>query len=377
MGKLRKMLRADLEAEAQERAFGTGWISGVLALACALFGLGSVLFMMLPGVFTMPMLREQYSQPWFRLALHFILIGAFVLAVLNIIQRRQKIMGLAAITAVLIATLLGGSHVESSSALATGYYLGLDWFLINLSLLGILFIPLERLFGLRTEQSIFRSDWRQDLFYFLINSLLVQSLTFLSLTPATEIVAHTQWTEMRAAIASQPIWLQVIEIMVLTDLTQYWVHRLFHRIPFLWGFHAVHHSTQTMDWLAGSRMHVVEIVALRGITVIPMYALGFHEWALKAYILYIYIHSTLIHANVRFDFGWLKYFIATPQFHHWHHGIEKEAIDVNFAVQFPWLDRLFGTYYVPGDKWPSGYGVGGHPVPPGYLKQLTYPFRQA
>jgi len=377
MGKLRKMLRADLEAEAHERAFGTGWISGVLALACALFGLGSVLFMMLPGVFTMPMLREQYSQPWFRLALHFILIGAFVLAVLNIILRRQKIMGLAAITAVLVATLLGGSHVESSGALATGYYLGLDWFLINLSLLGILFIPLERLFGLRTEQSIFRSDWRQDLFYFLINSLLVQSLTFLSLTPATEIVAHTHWTEMRAAIASQPIWLQVIEIMVLTDLTQYWVHRLFHRIPFLWGFHAVHHSTQTMDWLAGSRMHVVEIVALRGITVIPMYVLGFHEWALKAYILYIYVHSTLIHANVRFDFGWLKHFIATPQFHHWHHGIEKEAIDVNFAVQFPWLDRLFGTYYVPGDKWPSGYGVGGHPVPPGYLKQLAYPFRPA
>jgi len=377
MGKLRRMLRADLECSAAERAFGTGWISGVLALACALFGLGSVLFLMLPGVFTMPMLREQYSQPWFRLALHFILIGAFVLAVLNIILRKQKIMGLAAIAAVLAATLLGGSHVESRDALATGYYLGLDWFLINLSLLGILFIPLERLFGLRTEQSIFRSDWRQDLFYFLINSLLVQSLTFLSLTPATEVVAHTHWTELRGFMASQPIWLQVIEIMVLTDLTQYWVHRLFHRVPFLWGFHAVHHSTQTMDWLAGSRMHVVEIVALRGLTVIPMYALGFDEWALKAYILYIYIHSTLIHANVRFDFGWLKHLIATPQFHHWHHGIEKEAIDVNFAVQFPWLDRLFGTYYVPGDKWPSGYGVGGHPVPPGYLKQLAYPFRPA
>jgi sterol desaturase/sphingolipid hydroxylase (fatty acid hydroxylase superfamily) len=377
MGKLRRMLRADLEAEAAGRAFGTGWVSGVLALACALFGLISVLFLMLPGVFSAPMIREQYDQPWFRIALHFILIGAFVLAVLNVILRRQKIMGLVAMTAVLAATLLGGSHVEGSSTLATGYYLGLDWFLINLTLLGILFIPLERLFGLRTEQSIFRSDWRQDLSYFLINSLLVQSLTFLSLTPASEIVAHTHWTDMRTAIASQPIWLQIIEIMVLTDLTQYWVHRLFHRIPFLWGFHSVHHSTRTMDWLAGSRMHVVEIVALRGITVIPMYALGFHEWALKAYILYIYIHSTLIHANVRFDFGWLKHLIATPRFHHWHHGIEKEAIDVNFAVQFPWLDRLFGTYYLPGDQWPSGYGVGGHPVPPGYLKQLAYPFRPA
>jgi sterol desaturase/sphingolipid hydroxylase (fatty acid hydroxylase superfamily) len=325
----------------------------------------------------MPMLREQYGHPWFRLALHFILIAAFALAVLNIVLRKQKIMGLAAIAAVLVATLLGGSHVESSGVLATGYYLGLDWFLINLSLLGILFIPLERLFGLRTEQSIFRSDWRQDLFYFLVNSLLVQSLTFLSLTPATQIVAHTHWTDLRAAIASQPIWLQVIEIMVLTDLTQYWVHRVFHRVPFLWGFHSVHHSTQTMDWLAGSRMHVVEIVALRGITVIPMYALGFHEWALKAYILYIYIHSTLIHSNVRFEFGWLKHVIATPRFHHWHHGIEKEAIDVNFAVQFPWLDRLFGTYYLPGGNWPRGYGVGGHPVPPGYVKQLAYPFRSA
>ena len=374
MGRVRQKLRAELEAGTAERAFGTGWISGVLALALALFGLGAVLFVMLPGVFTMPELREQYGQSWFRLALHLILIAAFALAVLHLMLRQQKIMGFIAITAVLVATLLGGSRVESSGALTTGYYLGLDWFLINLTLLGILFIPLERLFGLRTDQSVFRSDWRQDLFYFLVNSLLVQLLTFLSLTPATSLVAHTQWTDMRAAVASQPIWVQVIEIMVLTDLTQYWVHRVFHRVPRLWRFHAVHHSTRTMDWLAGSRMHVVEIVLLRGITVIPMYVLGFHEWALKAYILYIYLHSTLIHANVRFEFGWLRHIVATPRFHHWHHGIEKEAIDVNFAVQFPWLDRLFGTYYLPDDKWPSGYGVGGHPVPPGYLRQLAYPF---
>jgi sterol desaturase/sphingolipid hydroxylase (fatty acid hydroxylase superfamily) len=78
---------------------------------------------------------------------------------------------------------------------------------------------------------------------------------------------------------------------------------------------------------------------------------------------------------VRFDLGWLKHMIATPRFHHWHHGIEKEAIDVNFAVQFPWLDRLFGTYYLPADRWPSGYGVGSDPVPAGYLRQLAYPFR--
>jgi sterol desaturase/sphingolipid hydroxylase (fatty acid hydroxylase superfamily) len=153
------------------------------------------------------------------------------------------------------------------------------------------------------------------------------------------------------------------------------VHRLFHQVPALWRFHAVHHSAKTMDWLAGSRMHLVEIVCLRGFTVIPMYALGYSDPALKAYILYVFLHSTFIHANVRFDFGWLKQVIATPQFHHWHHGIEKEAIDVNFAVHFPILDRIFGTHYLP-DKWPSGYGVGGHPVPDGYARQLVYPFQR-
>ena len=375
MGKLRQTLRADLEAPEAERALGSGWVSGVLALALALMCLGAVLFLMFPSLFSMPVLREYYSMGWFRLFLHLALISAFALALVNLVLRRQKIMGFTAIAAVLLATLLGGSRTQSVGDLATGYYLGLDWFLINIALLGILFIPLERLFAKRPEQPVFRMHWREDLFYFLINSLLVQSLTYLSLTPATTLAASTDWGTLRAFMAAQPLWLQFLEIVVVTDLTQYWVHRVFHRVPALWRFHAVHHSAQKMDWLAGSRMHVVEIVCLRGITIIPMYALGFHEWALKAYILYIYLHSTFIHANVRFEFGWLKHILATPQFHHWHHGIEKEAIDVNFAATLPWLDRLFGTHHLP-DRWPSGYGVGGHPVPVGYLKQLAYPFRR-
>jgi sterol desaturase/sphingolipid hydroxylase (fatty acid hydroxylase superfamily) len=375
MGKLRQTLRADLEAPEAERALGSGWVSGVLALALALMCLGAVLFLMFPSLFSMPVLRAYYSMGWFRLFLHLALISAFALALVNLVLRRQKIMGFIAIAAVLLATLLGGSRTQSVGDLATGYYLGLDWFLINIALLGILFIPLERLFAKRPEQPVFRMHWREDLFYFLINSLLVQSLTYLSLTPATTLAASIDWGTLRAFMAAQPLWLQFLEIVVVTDLTQYWVHRVFHRVPALWRFHAVHHSAQKMDWLAGSRMHVVEIVCLRGITIIPMYALGFHEWALKAYILYIYLHSTFIHANVRFEFGWLKHILATPQFHHWHHGIEKEAIDVNFAATLPWLDRLFGTHHLP-DRWPSGYGVGGHPVPIGYLKQLAYPFRR-
>jgi sterol desaturase/sphingolipid hydroxylase (fatty acid hydroxylase superfamily) len=171
------------------------------------------------------------------------------------------------------------------------------------------------------------------------------------------------------------VLLQFVEIMFLTDLVQYSVHRSFHRFGVLWKFHAIHHSAQVMDWLASSRMHFVEIVLLRGCTVIPMYVLGFSEPALYAYLVFVYFLSALVHSNLRVGFGPLDRFLVTPRYHHWHHGIEREAIDVNFAVHFPVLDWVFGTYYLPADgRWPGGYGIGGHPIPKGFLKQFLHPF---
>ena len=239
----------------------------------------------------------------------------------------------------------------------------MDYFVLNLLFMGLVFVPIERVLGQRS-QPIFRLEWREDLLYFLIGSLLVQLLTYLSLAPALTILHHTDWGGPRAAVARQPVFLQFVEIMFLTDLVQYWTHRGFHRISFLWNFHAVHHSAKTMDWLASSRMHVLEIVCLRGLTVIPMYVLGFAQSALYAYLLLVYFSSALVHSNLRVSFGVLEQFLVTPRFHHWHHGVERQAIDVNFAVHFPVLDRLFGTYYLPADgSWPDGYGVAGNPMP--------------
>ena len=113
---------------------------------------------------------------------------------------------------------------------------------------------------------------------------------------------------------------------------------------------------------------------LRGLSIIPMYALGFAVEAIYSYLVIVYLYATYIHANLKWDVEWLKPVLVTPRFHHWHHGIEKEAVDVNFAIHFPLFDRLFGTYYMPKGQWPAGYGVGGHPVPGGYLKQMLYPF---
>jgi len=107
-----------------------------------------------------------------------------------------------------------------------------------------------------------------------------------------------------------------------------------------------------------------------------LYVLGFAESAIYAYIVLVYLYAMYIHANLKFDIEALKPLIVTPRFHHWHHGLEKEAVDVNFAIQSPIFDRLFGTYYMPEDAWPAGYGVGGHPVPSGFVKQFLYPCKR-
>jgi len=372
---LRKDLRGELEAPREARRFGQGWISGVIALVLALGGLFLVVCLRFPATFTVPEIRGVVDVALFRVAVHVVLIAAFTLAVVSIVLRRSKLLGLTAIVATLAATALGGSRAQPVGELTSGVYFGLDWFLLNLTLTGVVFLPFERLFG-RNPQPVFRFEWREDLLYFLISSLLVQSLTYLTMAPAGAILHHTRWDAMRTAVREQPLWLQFVEIMFLTDLVQYWLHRAFHKIPFLWGFHSIHHSAPVLDWLAGSRMHLFEIVCLRATTAIPMVVLGFDSAAMYTYLVVVYLYATYIHANVRFDVEWLKPLIVTPRFHHWHHGLEREAIDVNFAIHFPILDRVFGTYHMPAGRWPAAYGVESPPVPSGFVAQFAHPFRR-
>ncbi|MFN5779347.1 MAG: sterol desaturase family protein, partial [Novosphingobium sp.] len=162
--------------------------------------------------------------------------------------------------------------------------------------------------------------------------------------------------------------------LLVADLAQYWVHRAFHRIPVLWRFHLVHHSAERMDWLAGSRLHLVDIVVTRGLVLLPLIVIGFDERAVLAYLGFVSFHAVFIHANFAPRWPWLERWLVMPRFHHWHHGIEPEARDVNFAVHLPWLDRWFGTHHLPSGKWPTGYGVDEVHAPEGWLRQLVWPW---
>ena len=357
--------------------FGSGWVSGVLAAALGLVGLGAVLCFQFPELLTTPEARALYPLPYVRGLLHLVLVSAFVLGVVSLSLRRNKSLGTVAVATTLAAALLGGSRVEVDGELAQGPFLGLDWFLLNLIMYSVVFIPLERLFARLPAQGLFRSGWRTDLAYFLVSSLLVQVLTIVTLKPAMVLFDWAVVPGVQAWVRQWPGVVQFAGLLFVADFTQYWVHRTFHAVPLLWRFHAVHHSAEQMDWLAGSRLHLVDIAVTRGLTYVPIYVLGFADGPLFAYLVVVSVQATFIHANVNFNFGPLKWLVATPQFHHWHHAAEAEAIDKNFAVHLPVLDAVFGTMYLPA-KWPSAYGIAhGLRVPPGWLRQLAWPFRSS
>jgi lathosterol oxidase len=207
-----------------------------------------------------------------------------------------------------------------------------------------------------------------------VSHLAVQLTVLLTLVPAALFFRWAVHPAVQAAVSAQPLVLQFLEVLVVADLAEYTVHRLFHRVPWLWRFHAVHHSARALDWLAASRIHLVDAVVTRAVAFVPLYVLGFSEPAVYAYLVFVSFHAIFVHANVRFDFGRLERVVGTPRFHHWHHAADAEAVDKNFAIHLPVLDRLFGTLHMPARAWPRGYGIGGDPVPDGYLRQTVYPF---
>lgn len=262
-----KQFMRDLESPQQVRRFGSGWLSGFFALLFAIAGLVMVIALRFPEWFATPELEVIKQWSGFRAAVHVMLLASYALALLSLLLRPRKALGMVALMIGLGAALLGGANVQPEETRSWGMFFGLDFFIVNLLATGFMFAPLERFYPHRREQRLFRTEWREDLFYFLISTMFVQVLAFITLAPSQIINDSTSnWEAFRAFVGGMPWLVQFVLAVFLSDLAQYWYHRLFHQVPFLWGFHAVHHSAKSMDWLAGSRMHIVEVILLRSVT---------------------------------------------------------------------------------------------------------------
>jgi lathosterol oxidase len=352
--------------------FGTGWWSGVLSAFFGLLAFGAVVCLHFPQLLSSPDLRPYYPMALMRLAIQALIVGAILFGVVSAMLRRKKILALTGILFALLASLLGGASVPINQDLHAGPAIGLDWFLLDMLLMTLIFSPIEVLWPAYPQQSVFRSQWLTDIVYFLSTHLPIQITTFLILLPATQLSAILSIPALTHAVSELPWLVQFFVAILVADLAEYFIHRAFHKIPFMWRFHAIHHSSPSLDWIAGSRSHIVDDIAVRAFILIPMMCVFSHDM-LVAYLFFVNIHATWAHCNFGPTVKWLEPFLIQPRFHHWHHTSQKEAIDKNFAIHFPWIDKLFGTYYLPKDKWPDAYGLHNEEMPPGFWRQTFYP----
>lgn len=350
------------------------------AYSSALLGLLSlfgVLCFHFPDLLTSREFRAVYSETFARHLLLVGLVAAFLLGTLAILRDRNKRIALIGVGGATLAVLLGGTNVQFDSIGKTSYALGLDWFVISLFFSALVFVPIERFLGKRAISPL-RPGWRTDLVYFFMSHMLVQFILILVTASTSTIAGIAAFPALKDAIQSLPVWVQFLLAVFVADMAQALLHRAYHNIPWLWRFHAVHHSSREMDWLAGSRIHFVEIVLTRSAVLLPLLILGFSTSAVNAYVVLVGLQAVLAHANLGIRFGPLEYLFVLPRYHHWHHARQKEFIDVNYAIHLPLVDMLMGTFKLPRDQseWPGEYGVMKlETVPRGIVEQHLMPFR--
>ncbi|MEO8773892.1 MAG: sterol desaturase family protein [Gelidibacter sp.] len=363
-----------MEIDNKRMRVGQGRISGAISVFLGSLSLGGILCFKFPEQLTTPEFRELYTPAMVENLLLGAIIATFLFALVSMLLSKNWKYAVIGIVLGVLTIGMGGFTVEGRAVEKLNWSIGMDWLILDLFIMALLFVPIELAFPKNKFQTKFHAEWRTDLIYFGISHLAIQLFGVITKKPAVAFFGWMNMEDVQAWVSSLPFVVELFLALLVTDIFQYWAHRFFHSHHYLWRFHAIHHSTENMDWLAGSRTHFIDIFFTRSISYIPLYVLGFSTLTFNVYIVFIAIHAVLIHANTSINFRFLKYIITTPQYHHWHHCVDSDHYGKNFAVVFPFIDKIFGTYYLPGDKWPSGTGLVDASFPKGFVKQLAYPF---
>ncbi|MFL9923635.1 sterol desaturase family protein [Herbaspirillum lusitanum] len=229
-----------------------------------------------------------------------------------------------------------------------------------LVLLTVIFLPLERWFAVR-KAAPQRHDLFADLAYYFINSLLPAFALALPLAFLAGAARYLLPAALPAFMAELPLVAKMLLAFVIGEIGYYWGHRLSHELPWLWRFHAVHHSAEHMYFLVNTRAHPVDMVVTRLFSMAPLYAIGLAGATAAGSVTpaLLVVLGTLwgffIHSNFRVRIPGFEWIISTPLFHHWHHT-RVDHINRNYASMLPLVDRLFGTLHLPS-AWPADYGI--------------------
>lgn len=257
------------------------------------------------------------------------------------------------------------------------------YFLIVVSLM---IWGLELLFPWRKEQKAFRKDFWLDAFYMFFNFFIFNLLLFIALSNVTvrmlnDLLAPIGYKGGHILDLSNLHWgWQLLIFFIISDLVQWCVHVILHRVPFLWKFHKVHHSVKEMGFAAHLRYHFGETLVYNSFKYITLSMIFGFQLEL-AFIIHGFsiIVGHLNHANLNLDYGPLKYVLNNPKMHIWHHSkaLPKEhPYGMNYGITLSIWDYLFKTNYIPYDGRDIELGFDkDENYAPTFFQQLIAPFK--
>ena len=278
-----------------------------------------------------------------------------------------------------MAALFRDRNVRRIAALAAGTALVAGSLAISreplfvLAFLFVIVVPFEKWMPRHPSQRVRRKALGTDIAHGLAAPVVAPVGLFFAAVIGIVSFGWLPGLAVRPLVAMLPGWAAMILGFLLFDLLIYWTHRFSHEVPFLWRFHAVHHSTETLDWVSGFRQHPFD-----GVILAPAFAFllgaGFSGEYAGALTFVQIITGIFLHANVRWRLRPLHRVIITPEFHHWHHTNEPKAIHSNYSVFLPFWDVAFGTYFMPSNRRPETYGIDEY-MPEGLVGQMLWPLR--
>ncbi len=239
------------------------------------------------------------------------------------------------------------------------------------ALAGLAFMPLEWLYGERRSS---RRGRLTDLGFATVGEWLTAM--------GIAVLVGGVLTTLDGLAREESLWgslddrtlrrtLDVVVGLLIFEVMSYAYHRAAHRVPALWRLHQVHHSAESMDWLASFRQHPLEIVLMTLVQNAPLVLLGIPLGAHVTVLLLLRLNTVFVHANLKIPVGPWSLLLATPRFHHRHH--QRDGAVRNYASLFPWIDRVFGTHD-DGEAGPVGLPTA---TPRGFLGLLAFPFTRA
>lgn len=264
----------------------------------------------------------------------------------------------------------------------------LNWenYFYGLIIISLFVWGLEIIFPWRKNQSIFRKDFWLDGFYMFFNFFLLNLIILIALSNSAAQIFNDLLGFIGLSIESFqlfninefPLGVRLLVFLIIIDFVQWFTHTLLHRYDFLWNFHKVHHSVKEMGFAAHLRYHWMEPVLYNSMKYIPLAIIG--GFTAKDIALVHFFNITighLNHANINWDYGFLKYVLNNPKMHIWHHAKElpiERKKGVNFGITLSIWDYIFKTNYIPhsGRNIEIGF-VGDEQFPKDFLNQEIYP----